>query len=104
MKQEKSSTSSFAVDFRNGTENECINGTLQAKSNGGMSVNLQNVGVIAGKLIIVIQREVLRKTAYGLSAIGSAQGLMEVQAIDALGKLSVLFNHAQEKSAPKVDT
>ena len=32
-----------AVDCRNGTENPDINGTLQAKSNGGQSVNLQNV-------------------------------------------------------------
>lgn len=31
-----------AVDCRNGTENE-VNGTLQAKSNGGTSVNLQNI-------------------------------------------------------------
>lgn len=32
-----------AVDCRNGTENADINGTLQAKSNGGMSLNLNNV-------------------------------------------------------------
>lgn len=32
-----------AVDCRNGTENPDINGTLQAKSSGGSSVNLQNV-------------------------------------------------------------
>ena len=32
-----------AVDCRNGTENPEINGTLQAKSSGGTSVNLQNV-------------------------------------------------------------
>ena len=32
-----------AVDCRNGTENDDINGTLQAKSNGGMSLNLNNV-------------------------------------------------------------
>lgn len=32
-----------AVDCRNGTENPDINGTLQAKPNGGMSLNLQNV-------------------------------------------------------------
>jgi len=32
-----------AVDCRNGTENETANGTLQAKSNGGISYNLQNV-------------------------------------------------------------
>lgn len=32
-----------AVDCRNGTENQNANGTLQAKSSGGMSVNLQNV-------------------------------------------------------------
>lgn len=32
-----------AVDCRNGTENQNVNGTLQAKSSGGMSVNLQNV-------------------------------------------------------------
>lgn len=32
-----------AVDCRNGTENPKINGTLQAKSSGGSSVNLQNV-------------------------------------------------------------
>ena len=31
-----------AVDCRNGTENPDTNGTLQAKSNGGMSLNLQN--------------------------------------------------------------
>lgn len=31
-----------AVDRRNGTENPGTNGTLQAKSNGGMSLNLQN--------------------------------------------------------------
>ena len=31
-----------AVDCRNGTENPSINGTLQAKSTGGMSLNLQN--------------------------------------------------------------
>ena len=31
-----------AVDCRNGTENPGTNGTLQAKSNGGMSLNLQN--------------------------------------------------------------
>ena len=33
----------YAVDCRNGTENPDINGTLQAKSSGGSSVNLQNV-------------------------------------------------------------
>lgn len=32
-----------AVDCRNGTENPDINGTLQSKPNGGMSLNLQNV-------------------------------------------------------------
>ena len=32
-----------AVDCRNGTENPEINGTLQAKSTGGSSLNLQNV-------------------------------------------------------------
>ena len=32
-----------AVDCRNGTENDDINGTLQAKSSGGMSLNLNNV-------------------------------------------------------------
>ena len=32
-----------AVDCRYGTENQNVNGTLQAKSSGGMSVNLQNV-------------------------------------------------------------
>lgn len=32
-----------AVDCRNGVENEHTNGTLQAKSNGGISYNLQNV-------------------------------------------------------------
>lgn len=32
-----------AVDCRNGTENPDTNGILQAKSNGGMSLNLQNV-------------------------------------------------------------
>lgn len=32
-----------AVDFRNGKENTDVNGTLQAKSNGGTSYNLQNV-------------------------------------------------------------
>jgi site-specific DNA-cytosine methylase len=32
-----------AVDCRNGVENPDTNGTLQAKSNGGMSLNLQNV-------------------------------------------------------------
>jgi DNA (cytosine-5)-methyltransferase 1 len=32
----------FAVDCRNGTEG-VINGTLQAKSNGGISYNLNNV-------------------------------------------------------------
>lgn len=31
-----------AVDCRNGTENPDVNGTLQAKSSGGMSLNLQN--------------------------------------------------------------
>lgn len=34
---------SAAVDCRNGTENQDTNGTLQAKSNGGQSLNLQNV-------------------------------------------------------------
>lgn len=33
----------YVVDCRNGTENQYTNGTLQAKSNGGQSVNLQNV-------------------------------------------------------------
>jgi len=32
-----------AVDCRNGTEDISINGTLQAKESGGMSVNLNNV-------------------------------------------------------------
>lgn len=32
-----------AVDCRNGTENEWINGTLQSKPDGGTSVNLQNI-------------------------------------------------------------
>lgn len=32
-----------AVDFRNGTENKDVNGTLQAKTSGGTSYNLQNV-------------------------------------------------------------
>lgn len=33
----------IAVDCRNGTENPDVNGTLQAKSTGGSSLNLQNV-------------------------------------------------------------
>ena len=32
-----------AVDCRNGTENAEVNGTLQAKSNGGTSLNLNNI-------------------------------------------------------------
>jgi DNA (cytosine-5)-methyltransferase 1 len=36
-----------AVDCRNGTENPETNGTLQAKSNGGMSLNLQNTVRVA---------------------------------------------------------
>jgi len=32
-----------AVDCRNGTENENINGTLQAKGNGGFTINSNNV-------------------------------------------------------------
>lgn len=32
-----------AVDCRNATENNKTNGTLQAKSNGGISINMQNV-------------------------------------------------------------
>ena len=32
-----------AVDCRSGTENSDVNGTLQAKANGGMSLNLNNV-------------------------------------------------------------
>lgn len=32
-----------AVDCRNGAENEWTNGTLQAKSTGGIGVNFQNV-------------------------------------------------------------
>lgn len=36
-------TTAAAVDCRNGTENECVNGTLQAKGNGGSSLNLNNV-------------------------------------------------------------
>lgn len=39
-----------AVDCRNGTENHDVNGTLQAKSTDGSSVNLQNV-VRVNKLI-----------------------------------------------------
>ena len=31
-----------AVDCRNGTENECVNGTLQAKSQGGYNMNSNN--------------------------------------------------------------
>lgn len=33
----------YAVDCRNGTENECVNGTLQAKPNGGFSLNCNTV-------------------------------------------------------------
>lgn len=40
----------FAVDCRNGTENPDINGTLQAKSNGGFSVNLQKQGSVVRRL------------------------------------------------------
>lgn len=36
-----------AVDCQNGTENPETNGTLQAKSNGGMSLNLQNTVRVA---------------------------------------------------------
>lgn len=36
-----------AVNCRNGTENPETNGTLQAKSNGGMSLNLQNTVRVA---------------------------------------------------------
>ena len=32
-----------SVDVRNGKENECVNGTLQSKPNGGTSLNLNNV-------------------------------------------------------------
>ena len=32
-----------AVDCRNATENTDVNGTLQAKSNGGISLNCNNV-------------------------------------------------------------
>ena len=42
-KQEKSKPSSFAVDCRNGIENADVNGTLQAKANGGISLNCNNV-------------------------------------------------------------
>lgn len=38
----------MAVDCRNGTESE-VNGTLQAKSNGGVSYNCNNVIRIATK-------------------------------------------------------
>ena len=37
---------SWAVDCRNAAINERINGTLQAKSGGGTSYNLQNVVII----------------------------------------------------------
>ncbi len=37
-----------AVDCRNGTENPNINGTLQAKPNGGESLNLNNVCRVNG--------------------------------------------------------
>lgn len=40
--QEKDRPIVAAVDCRNGTENPETNGTLQAKENGGTSVNLQN--------------------------------------------------------------
>ena len=33
----------YAVDCRNGAEDPCVNGTLQAKSTGGQSLNLNNV-------------------------------------------------------------
>ena len=36
----------FAVDCRNGTVNESVNGTLQAKPTGGTSLNLQNVVLV----------------------------------------------------------
>ena len=32
-----------AVDVRNGKENECVNGTLQSKPNGGQNLNSNNV-------------------------------------------------------------
>ena len=33
----------LSVDFRNGSENPDVNGTLQAKESGGQSLNLNNV-------------------------------------------------------------
>lgn len=37
----------FAVDCRNGTINECVNGTLQAKSQGGYNTNSNNVVLLS---------------------------------------------------------
>ena len=65
-----------AVDCRNGTENPEINGTLQAKSSGGTSVNLQNVCRVnrSVRRLTPLECERLQGFPDGWTDIGDWQG------------------------------
>lgn len=53
-----------AVDCRNGTENAEVNGTLQAKPNGGMNLNSQNVCRVGWKVRRLTPTECERLQGY----------------------------------------
>ncbi len=73
-----------AVDCRNGTENPDINGTLQAKSTGGQSVNYQNV-VRSGRTVrrlTPLECERLQGYPDGWTLIGELVDVVEVVEVD----------------------
>lgn len=81
-----------AVDCRNGTENETTNGTLQAKSNGGISYNLQNVcrtGYTVRRLT-PLEAERLQGYPDGWTDIG--------EWVDSKGKKRITSDSAQYKA------
>lgn len=62
-----------SVDCRNGTENGDVNGTLQAKSNGGTSYNLNNVWRVRGivRRLTPLECERLQNFPDGWTDIGA---------------------------------
>jgi DNA (cytosine-5)-methyltransferase 1 len=81
-----------AVDCRNGTENPETNGTLQAKSNGGMSLNLQNTVRVASLVRRLTPMECERLQGYpdGWTDLG--------EWVDSRGKVHQTSDSARYKA------
>lgn len=82
----------MAVDLRNGRENPDINGTLQAKDNGGFNYNCQNV---------------VRQTDFGFVSCGNpwdTQSQRVYQGDGAWHSLTANENGGQSRDAICVET